>query len=274
MRLTKMFFALILLFGSTASAQRVPLDELPEFSNRFYFTVIFSAKPTAQDIALAKLIDDSPELSVLASQTNFHAWSANTRYIRDSKRWQRFLNGRYPAILFQSPAKPDGTADTIFFQGGDDLRPVPDLIRQIFQAIDTYVSERLGQRLTLNRDPACPVEEPPLEVRQWEPQRGNPYGQVCPQEQPERTSPSQPPSEVDPMEQLKPLIPTLPDGLKIEINPQKADPEEAEPNPHVKPDEADGDAERESVISTALRVVLLLAFLAAIAIFAYHETGD
>lgn len=221
---TLLAFALM-CSAAVAQTSRVPLDQLPDFTGKFYCTVIFSALPTERDVALAELLRTDESMQRLTEQTIFNSWKSDTAYLQ-TPAWQAFLGDRFPAILLQAPSKPNGSADVVFYTGGDFLTVGPELPKQIQSAVDKYVSETIGQDITLDHNPACPDGRCPYQIQTYGPFRrqGCPDGN-CPlidrrrQQYQPKPAPQVTPRvtpQVTPPVDVKPLVPTITEPEEVD----------------------------------------------------------
>lgn len=204
-------------FFSAGADGQIPLDDLPEFGNRFNLTVVCNVEPTDRDQLLISLFNANPSLQRLVDQCNSHFWTTKTSYVQ-SEAWQKLLAGRFPSVLLQAPARSDGTAATVFYAGGRTLEISERLPQQIQVAINQFVESNPNYESGQNWRPLRPIC--PDGTCPWI--RPRPRPQPNPQPEPRPVQPDQP-DQPDPYGNIfKPLEPLVPDlDIEIEVVPDE-----------------------------------------------------
>ena len=191
--------AAVLSVASLASAQ--PIDTLPEFSGKFYLTVVFDSPMTPECEKLYLFLRSDPGMRQLTAQTNYNEWLSNDVIVQKTE-WQNFLGTVRPAILLQARAEKNGTADVVFFARGTGVQPGPTLVGNIRRALASYRAYA-----------AVPANQRP----QWQPGRGplqcTPRGCFPRREEQQQATPDTGPPEI--RTEITPLVPTV--DVDVEI---------------------------------------------------------
>lgn len=124
-------------------------QELPEFSNRWFLTAVYSDAYDSNDQKLAASLRTKEELGLLTTQTIVHEWNDSTPMLRDTA-WKSYIGTKRPAILLQAVSNADGRGRVVYFESGESLNNNRDLPKDIQLAINKYVEDC----------PSCPLPRP------------------------------------------------------------------------------------------------------------------
>lgn len=151
-----LIWALVAVLAAASSALAQPTDGRPEFSGKWYLTVIYDAPRSPASTELAEFFRIDPGMRQLTSMTNWHEWDDADAIVQETN-WKKFLGSTRPAILLQGMAQLDGSADVVFFTNGESAKPGRALVNSLREAISAYITHSatpVGQRQRWR--PFCP----------------------------------------------------------------------------------------------------------------------
>lgn len=177
------------LFVFSTNLYGQPTAERPEYHLKAYLTIVYHKEFSELDQKLYNLFRNNKAFINLKNSTNFNEWT-DDYYIVKKTNWKKFLGTERPVILLQSHAKPDGTADVIFFARGQVIQNEKLIQTKLNVAIKDYTAH---------------LRLPVSQRRRWQPKcpDGN-----CPWRQLVRPDPT-PSNPPEPKIEVSPISPTI-----------------------------------------------------------------
>lgn len=113
---------------------------LPETSQKWFFTVVYSGQNTPRDQHLKRTIQEDYVLRSLVAQTNFREYTNDSSFIRRSD-WAEYLGTSRPALLLQKPADANGRGSVVYFASGPHLHTNANLAVSIRHAVQQHMED-------------------------------------------------------------------------------------------------------------------------------------